>query len=54
MEGGLTFDLLDSSLNSVHKYIQKNDGVIQIANIVKIHGQKDPFIRNVFTLKSCA
>ena len=30
------------------------DPVIQIANIVKIHGEKEPFVRNVFTLKSCA
>jgi len=30
------------------------DPVIQIANIVKIHGETDIFVRNVFTLKSCA
>ena len=30
------------------------DPVIQIANIVKVHGEKDPIIRNVFTLNSCA
>jgi DNA polymerase delta subunit 1 len=30
------------------------DPVIQIANIVKIHGESEPFVRNVFTLKSCA
>ena len=30
------------------------DPVIQIANIVKVHGEKEPIVRNVFTLKSCA
>jgi len=30
------------------------DPVIQIANMVIHQGEKDPFIRNVFTLKSCA
>jgi len=30
------------------------DPIIQIANIVKIHGEKEPFVRNIFTLKSCA
>ncbi|CAH1787413.1 unnamed protein product [Owenia fusiformis] len=30
------------------------DPVIQIANMVKIHGEKQPFIRNIFTLKKCA
>lgn len=30
------------------------DPIIQIANIVKIHGEKEPFVRNVFTLKECA
>ena len=30
------------------------DPVIQIANIVKVHGEAEPIIRNVFTLKSCA
>jgi DNA polymerase delta subunit 1 len=30
------------------------DPVIQIANIVKVHGESEPIIRNVFTLKSCA
>jgi DNA polymerase delta subunit 1 len=28
--------------------------VIQIANIVKVLGEKEPFVRNIFTLKSCA
>ncbi len=30
------------------------DPIITIANIVKIHGEDEPFVRNVFTLKSCA
>lgn len=30
------------------------DPVIQIANMVTIQGEKNPFIRNVFTLNSCA
>jgi len=30
------------------------DAVIQIANMVIRQGEKDPFIRNVFTWKSCA
>ena len=30
------------------------DPVIQIANMVIRQGEKDPFIRNVFTLKKCA
>ncbi|KAJ1749868.1 DNA-directed DNA polymerase delta [Coemansia sp. RSA 1821] len=32
----------------------KMDPVIQIANAVTIQGQKQPFIRNVFTLDTCA
>ncbi|KAJ2517092.1 DNA-directed DNA polymerase delta [Coemansia sp. RSA 1939] len=32
----------------------KHDPVIQIANVVTIQGQKQPFIRNVFTLDTCA
>lgn len=30
------------------------DPVIQIANMCQINGESEPFIRNVFTLKSCA
>ncbi len=30
------------------------DPIIQIANMVTVHGESQPFIRNVFTLKSCA
>ena len=32
----------------------EKDAVIQIANMVINQGDKDPFIRNIFTLKSCA
>ena len=32
----------------------EKDPVIQIANIVKVLGEKEPFVRNIFTLKSCA
>ncbi|KAJ1664729.1 DNA-directed DNA polymerase delta, partial [Coemansia sp. RSA 25] len=32
----------------------KTDPVIQIANVVTLQGQKQPFIRNVFTLNTCA
>lgn len=30
------------------------DPVIQIANIVKVHGESEPIARNVFTLNTCA
>ncbi|KAJ1929613.1 DNA-directed DNA polymerase delta [Tieghemiomyces parasiticus] len=32
----------------------KIDPVIQIANVVKVQGEAKPFLRNIFTLKSCA
>ena len=32
----------------------EHDSVIQIANMVLLQGDKDPFVRNVFTLKKCA
>ncbi|KAH0626687.1 hypothetical protein JD844_001794 [Phrynosoma platyrhinos] len=32
----------------------EKDPVIQIANMVLRQGEKDPFVRNVFTLQSCA
>mgnify|MGYP005872847369 CR=1 FL=1 len=31
----------------------EKDPVIQIANVVTIHGQKEPFIKNVFVLDTC-
>lgn len=30
------------------------DPIIQIANVVKLHGEKDILYRNIFTLNSCA
>lgn len=30
------------------------DPVIQIANVVQLHGESHTFLRNIFTLKSCA
>lgn len=32
----------------------KIDSVIQIANVVTVQGESKPFVKNVFTLKSCA
>ena len=32
----------------------RKDPVIQIANIGRVHGIDDCFVRNVFTVKSCA
>ena len=34
--------------------VPESDSVIQIANICQIHGESEPFIRNVFTLNTCA
>ena len=49
----LSFDI-ETSTDGIKFPTPTRDPVIQIANIVKIHGQKDPFVRNVFTLESCA
>lgn len=32
----------------------QSDPIIQIANIVKVHGEQEPLVRNVFTLNTCA
>lgn len=32
----------------------QSDPIIQIANIVKVHGESEPLVRNVFTLDTCA
>lgn len=32
----------------------QSDPIIQIANIVKVHGDTEPLVRNVFTLDTCA
>lgn len=34
--------------------VPTKDPIIQIANIVKVHGEAEPLVRNVFTLGSCA
>ena len=49
----LSFDIECSAAKG--KFPTANeDPVIQIANIVKVHGEKEPFVRNVFTLNHCA
>lgn len=49
----LSFDIECSAAKG--KFPTPNeDPVIQIANIVKVLGEKEPFVRNVFTLNSCA
>jgi len=49
----LSFDIECSGRQGVFPEADK-DSVIQIANMVMLQGEKDPFIRNVFTLKNCA
>jgi len=49
----LSFDIECSGRQGVFPEAEK-DSVIQIANMVMLQGEKDPFIRNVFTLKKCA
>ena len=49
----LSFDLKCSGCQGIFPEA-KHDSVIQIANMVMLQGEKDPFIRNVFTLNSCA
>ena len=49
----LSFDIECSGRQGIFPEA-KHDSVIQIANMVMQQGQKDPFIRNVFTLKNCA
>lgn len=60
------FFLMSAVLNSLEIYLTHSDyfvgifpepdkdPVIQIANMVIRQGERDPFIRNVFTLRSCA
>ena len=48
----LSFDIECSGRQGIFPEA-KHDSVIQIANMVMLQGEKDPFIRNVFTLKSC-
>ncbi|KAM9299230.1 DNA polymerase delta catalytic subunit [Gastrophryne carolinensis] len=49
----LSFDIECAGRKGVFPEPDK-DPVIQIANMVQRQGEKDPFIRNVFTLKTCA
>ena len=49
----LSFDI-EVSTDGIKFPTPNRDPVIQIANVVKILGQNEPFVRNVFTLKSCA
>ena len=49
----LSFDIECAGRKGIFPEPEK-DSVIQIANMVIRQGEKDPFIRNVFTLKSCA
>ena len=49
----LSFDIECAGRKGVFPEPEK-DPVIQIANMVINQGDKDPFIRNVFTLNSCA
>uniref|UniRef100_H3B666 DNA polymerase n=1 Tax=Latimeria chalumnae TaxID=7897 RepID=H3B666_LATCH len=49
----LSFDIECAGRKGIFPEPEK-DPVIQIANMVLRQGEKDPFIRNVFTLNSCA
>lgn len=49
----LSFDIECAGRKGVFPEAEK-DPVIQIANMVQRQGEKDPFIRNIFTLDTCA
>lgn len=49
----LSFDIECQGRKGIFPEAER-DSVIQIANMVVSQGEKDPFIRNVFTLNSCA
>lgn len=49
----LSFDIECAGRKGVFPEAEK-DPVIQIANMVQRQGEKDPFIRNIFTLNTCA
>ncbi|XP_075696282.1 DNA polymerase delta catalytic subunit isoform X2 [Rhinoderma darwinii] len=49
----LSFDIECAGRKGIFPEPEK-DPVIQIANMVLRQGEKDPFIRNVFTLRTCA
>lgn len=49
----MSFDIECASEKGMFPKPEK-DPIIQIANIVKLHGSESPFIRNVFVLDTCA
>ena len=49
----LSFDIECAGRKGIFPEAEK-DPVIQIANMVVLQGKTDPFVRNVFTLSSCA
>ena len=49
----LSFDIECAGRKGVFPEPEK-DPVIQISNMVLCQGESDPFIRNVFTLNTCA
>ena len=49
----LSFDIECAGRKGIFPEPEK-DPVIQIANMVVRQGEKEPFIRNVFTLDTCA
>ena len=49
----LSFDIECAGRKGIFPEPEK-DPVIQIANMVIRQGEKEPFIRNVFTLNTCA
>jgi DNA polymerase delta subunit 1 len=49
----LSFDIECSADKGKFPQAQ-TDPIIQIANIVKVHGDNEPLVRNVFTLGTCA
>ena len=49
----LSFDIECAGRKGIFPEPEK-DPVIQIANMVVVQGEKDPFVRNVFCLRSCA
>lgn len=50
MEGGLSFDLLNSDLTTAHKYIQRNDGVIYSVSDTSISLKTDYYINEEFII----
>ena len=49
----LSFDI--ECLSEKGKFpVAEQDSIIQIANVCRISGSEEPFVRNVFTLNTCA